>query len=127
MVAPDYHLVAEYGCPLDGVFKLANVSRPVITYQHVNGFTAYAADILVEFFIVLFKKVVSKKHDVGFSFSKGGNKEGKHVQPVVQVFPEFFSGNFFFQVLMCGGDYPYIKGERPCPPDSFKISLLDYP
>ncbi len=52
---------------------------------------------------------------------------GKHIEPVVKIFPELALGNLVFQHAMRGGNDPYIGGNTAVAPHPLKHPFLQHP
>ena len=84
----DHLIPGEDHRPFNGVFQLPDIAGPGIAGEQVYGRGADALDPLAVPVGVFFGKVIRQQDDVAFPFPQGGDVDGEHVEPVVEIVPE---------------------------------------
>ena len=65
-----------------------------------------------------------QQRDILRSFFQGGDRQGHHVQPVIEILTETTCLNFLVQVLVGCRDDPYIHFEQFFPANPEKLHFL---
>ena len=71
--------------------------------------------------------MLGKRLNVLRSLAQGWQIQGDDVQPVEEIFPETALPDFFFQILVRGGDEADINPFRACRSDRNQLPLLQDP
>ena len=108
---------------LDHITQFAHITGPGILHKNVSGvicnFPGPATVARREFF----EEVLDQKRNVLNPFPQWRNIKGNHVQPIEEIFAKVAARALFFEILVCGGDYPHIDRDRLSSPDR-RESLL---
>jgi len=72
-------------------------------------------DIFVQFPALPLDRFFNQGQDILRPIAQGREHNLDHVQPVKQVIPECMVGDFAFQVLIRGRDYPHVGFDRVVP------------
>ena len=73
---------------LDGGLELADVARPVVPLQDVEGIAGEARDVLVEFLRVTVAERLGQELDVGPPVPQGRRREHDHADPMIELLAE---------------------------------------
>src|SRR3990172_3611095 len=112
---------------LDDVLQLADVAGPVVLIQRGRGARGEALHLAGELAVVLADEVLYQKGDVVAALAQGGQRDGNHVQAVVQVLPEGALLHGLLQVPVGGGDDPDVDLDGPGAPHPLDLPLLEGP
>src|SRR5579863_2923283 len=78
----------EHNAALDGIFKLADIARPIVIHQRTHGVTRKLARSKVVFARVLIEKVLGQKRNVFAAGTQRWQVDSDHVEPVKEIFAE---------------------------------------
>src|SRR5262249_11762760 len=85
----------QYHHGLDEVSKLTHISGPVRIHQNLHGLAIDAREWTAVALAQLLDETPNKNRDVGLALPKWRQVDRQHVEPVVQIVPEFTQGYFF--------------------------------
>ena len=81
-----YHtFVGQQYRSLNTVFQFTNVTWPMITAQHIDGWSRNSTNILVVNLTILLNKVVRYRNDIRFSLAQSRNLNWENIEPVVEI------------------------------------------
>ena len=111
----------------NGIFQLAYIARPMIVLQHFNGVRAeteigWSPDIFV-----LIQEVLGEDEDVISPFPERWDVNVHHVEAVIQVFSEGAILHLFKEILIGGGNDPYVYLQGAGRANSIERAFLDDP
>jgi hypothetical protein len=69
--------------------------------------------------------MLHQKGDVGAAGPERGHLQLKHVEPVIEVFPEPPGPGLLLEVLVCRGQDTNVHLLRPHVPDRYQLLLLE--
>ncbi len=87
----------------DRIFKFPYISRPVIIQKILHGAGRNPADLFSSYKILSVYEMLYQKRDM----------DGKHLKPVVEIFPEVSLPYKGIEISMRGGDNTDIKQPFP--------------
>ena len=102
----DDAVCTENDGPFDTVFKLPDISRPMIVHEHVRCRDGDAHNLLVHLLGVFLDEMIGQKDDIRLSLPQGRNDDGEDVQPIVEIFPKLSFSYERLQIPICCGDNP---------------------
>ncbi len=79
-------------------------------------------DIFLQLLGIMRDEMIDQRRKILPSFSKGGDENGKDVQPIVEVFSELFLGDPREQVTIGCRDQADIDFHGGCSPDTHHLS-----
>src|SRR6266852_5952097 len=94
------------------VAQLAHVARPGVAHQGFNGVVGNIFGTAAVGGGNLAQKMPGQQGNVFLPLAQWRNVEGNDVQAVEKVFAKVATRDFFFQVLVGGGDHAGIHGNR---------------
>ena len=112
--------------PLDHVAQLPDVARPAVAHQGIHVFLRYPLHALAEGLGELLDHGPHEQRDVVPTLPQGRDGDGKHVQTVVEIFPETPFSDRFRQVSVGGGDDPDVYGYRRRAAQPLELPLLEH-
>ena len=98
----------QNGRPVQGVFKLPHVARPVVIDQRAHGSLRNLADRLLKFVADRSQEMKGECGNVVASISQGRRVNREDVDAVIQVLSEATFGYHSFEVLVGGRDEPHV-------------------
>src|SRR5215471_4644100 len=110
--------------PLDDVLKLSDVSGPRITLESAHDFCRHPLDVPVHAPLPLVNEMPHKKRDVFTPLAQWRDPDGKHTQAIVEVAAEPAFCDLALEILMCGGNDPYVYLPGVRGSDALEISLF---
>src|SRR5271155_4864513 len=108
----------------DNVFQFPNVSWPTPGSQLLHCWGGNRLDILVHKAAVFLREIAHQQRNVFRTFTQGGNADGKHVEPIVQITAEFPVFDHFFEVAVGGSYQADINLLGPSASQTFKLPFL---
>ena len=111
---------------LHAVFQLADIARPVIGGQHVDGGCRDTPHLLAVLTAVLLEEMISQKHHVRLPLPQGGDEDGKDIQSIEEILSKGAICNRLLQVDVGRGDDPNIDHPWFLAAESFDLSCLQY-
>ena len=116
--------VAHEHRALDRVLELADVARPVIAREHVDGRRRDPLDVLPVLDRVLREEVVGQQHDVRLPLAKRRREDREHVQPVEQVLAERAGRHQLFERPVGGRDEAHVDADAVRAAEPLDLALL---
>src|SRR5204862_6152789 len=105
---------AEHDGALDGVLKLADVARPVVTSQALARLRREARHAALEPGRVLRREVAGEERDVLAALSKRRHLEGDDVESVVQVLSDRTHASVLLNDSFCISYYSHLRTYVAC-------------
>ena len=93
---------------LHDVLQLSNVTGPSIIIQYFQRLIAEPLHGLAHYCIELSQRAVQHISDILSTLSQRRYMQRDHVQPEIQILPEFTAGYHLFEILIGSCDYTYI-------------------
>ena len=104
--------VAHGDGPLDGGLQLADVARPVVPLEDVEGIAGEARDVLAELLRVAGAERLGQQLDVGPAVPQRRRREHDHADAMKELLAESALLDQGRQVLAGGHDEPDLAGGR---------------
>ena len=117
--------VADDDRALDGVLELADVPRPVICHEHVDGRRRDALDVLAVRERCLLEEMIREQQQVRFPLAERRKKNREHIEAVVQVFAEAAVANRRLDVLVRRGNQAHVGANRFRAAKPLELARLD--
>jgi len=90
---------------LHGIFKLPDVSGPVVKHENCQGFLGYAYQRPAQEAVEAFDKVMGQQGNILLAIPQRRQMQPNHVDPVVKIFSEFILHCQLMKVVMgCRND-----------------------
>lgn len=121
----DQGLISDHDQLLDDVFQFADIARPVVVVQGCHRLLGEADSGLAVFAAIFFYEMVGKHGDIFAAFPERRDLEFDDVEPVIEIFPEVFTADQFFQVFVGGGDDLDVGMIRLCVAQRLEFLFLD--
>src|SRR5262249_32535497 len=112
---------------LNDVLQFANVTRPGIRREQVQGLSAHASYALSCFPRVTIDEVLDEQRDVFSPFPQRRNLNWEDVEPIKQIGAEGTRSDGRRQVATRGRDDPHVSSNRPVSSDAFELAFLQHP
>ncbi len=96
----------QYHRPLDDVLQLANVARPVVGGQPLEGVVCNRPDRLSQGIPEMPEEMIHEQGNVLPPFAQRGDPYPHHVEPVEEILAEAAVGDFTIEVAGSGGEDP---------------------
>ena len=125
----DFHhsaLARQDHAPLDQVFQLAHVARPVVLLQCLQGSLSKAREARVVQRAKAHQHALRQQLDVGMALAQRRNANGIDIEAVHQVTPETAGPHRLLQVDVGGGHQPHIDFARGLATHAFDFTFLQY-
>ena len=119
----DLAFVGQDGGHLDHVFQLADVARPAVAAEQVQGIFCQSKIIPAG---KLFYEQFGEWLDVLRPLAQGWHLQGDNVQAVIEVFTKATGLHLFLQVLVGGGDEADVGTPHLGRTDRDELPLLQY-
>src|SRR6267378_1137893 len=110
--------------PLDDVLQFANVTRPRVRLKQFQAPFVYPANVLSRFPRVTIDEVLNQHRNILPSFPQRRHLDGKNVEPVKEVTPEYACSDSRLQVTIGGSNHPNIRSDRSGSTDTFEFMFL---
>src|SRR5436190_9978338 len=110
---------------LDAVLQLADVARPLIRAQLVDGRGRQHQRLLVQIAAELVDEELREHRDVAVTLAQRRNGNGKHRQPEEQVLAELPRGNGRLEMLVRRRDDADVDMEETRAADALELLLLE--
>src|SRR5262245_9969490 len=120
-MAADDHQSCDY------VLEFTHIPRPVVMGQNCYRLRRETLHLASEGFVVLGAKVLDEEWDIIATVTQWRHVDWHHIEPIKQVITKGALGDHLPEILVGGGDNPYIRPNRFTAPDPLKFSLLQHP
>jgi hypothetical protein len=111
---------------LDHVLELADVSRPRVATERIEGFAGDHIDLPIHANGKLVDEMTDKCLDVVRSLPKWRYRDREDVQTIVEIVTKTLRSNHSAQITVRRGDDAYVDLERACPAEALELVLLQH-
>src|SRR5208337_49498 len=119
----DFCLAHDYRS-LNYILQFADVTRPGVRLEKVQGLFVYSPYGLSRFSCVTINEVLDQQGNVFFSFAQGRNLNRENIQPIEEVVTKGARCDGRLQVTVGGRDYPDICLDRASSAHAVKFVFL---
>ena len=112
--------------PLDDVFQLAHIARPVVIDQRAHRALGNLGDLLAELGADRLEEVIGQRRDVVLALAQRRDMDREDIDSVKEVVAETAVGDHALEVLIGRGDQPEIGGQRLGVTDRAVFALLQH-
>src|SRR5437773_1215606 len=113
--------------PLDHVLKLSDISGPGVLDESSHGAVFDLAARTFQLEAVVLDEMASQQWNIDGTVAKSRDHDGKHIQPVKEIWPEASFGNHHPEVRVRCSDDPHIHRDRLTAADTVDESVLKHP
>ena len=124
-VLGDHAVLGEQHGAVHGVFQLAHVAAPEVVLQQFADLRAERRRRHAVGLRVFGDEMLGERLDVLGTVAQGGQGDGHHVQPEIEVFAEIAPAHLFLEVAVRGGEQPDVHLDRLRAADAIDFPLLD--
>lgn len=103
---------AENHGPLDYILQLADVARPIISFEQIQGTSADVTDSLARLVRVAVNQVLGQQRNIVGALSKRRQSNREYTQAIVQILTKAALRHGRAQVSICGRQHPHIRRDR---------------
>src|SRR4029434_7857956 len=126
MMAVDHSIVAKDHSAFDAILQLADISRPVIAHEHIDGRRRDALDRLPMLTGIFFDKMVGQEQDVRLSLPQRRHEDRKDIETVIEVLAETAFDYRALEVSIGGADEADVGPQGLVPADALELTFLEY-
>src|SRR6266481_1815259 len=113
----------DYGS-LDDVLQFANVTRPGVRLKQIEALFIHRLKALSCFPCITIKEVPDQQRNVLSSFAQRRHLDGKNVEAVKEVTPEYVRSDGRLQVTIGGSNHANVRSDRSSSTDTFEFMFL---
>ena len=110
----------------DVVLQFADVPRPMVILERVEGSRSHVGDVAVVDFVVVIEEERDQRGDIVATLSERWDFDRDDVESPVEVFAEAFFADLLHQVSVAGGDDPGVGVEGAGIADPFELFFLQH-
>src|SRR5262245_50976824 len=114
----------EYHGPLDHVFQLAHVTRPVVRRQQIHRATVDPADRPTEPLAVFGGEMRGEQRNIFDAFPQRRQMDGEYIQPVVEIAAESARPHVIGQIPIGRRHDPHVYAHGLAAAQPFELALL---
>src|SRR5580658_3926027 len=116
--------IAEEDGALDDVLELADVARPGVGREDVEGLRLDTRHVLLEALVELAEKVLDEQRNVPGSLAQRRQPDGDDVEAIVEVLTEDARADEFLQVAVGCGHEAHVDVDGLDTADALELALL---
>src|SRR6266571_2892133 len=107
------------------IFELAHIARPVIVFQHLQGFWCDPRQMLLFLSIKTSDKMRHQQRDIRQTLPQGWQSNGNDIEAPIQIIAELLAGHEVFKILIGGGDDTDIHFNGADAANALKLAFLE--
>ena len=100
----DFAATGQYDCTFNFILEFADISRPMIAHECLDGILRECLNIASYFFRILPQKVRCQERNIRSNLAQGRHSEMDDVQPEEKILTETILFDFFLQVFIGRGN-----------------------